>query len=143
MKLVREHINEKFTEDSDSVADMGIGMEAKVEKFRKEHVPKSENISIEVLTSACLLNRLDIIEYLIINNPLLINKHDSMGETPLTWAIFKKHIDVVKYLLENGADPELPNLATNTTPMRTALESFKPDQNIINLLNTYISKNKK
>jgi hypothetical protein len=26
MKLVKEHINEKFTEDSDPVADMGIGV---------------------------------------------------------------------------------------------------------------------
>ena len=33
MKLVREHINEKFTEDSDPIEDMGIGLKAKIEKW--------------------------------------------------------------------------------------------------------------
>ena len=29
MKIVREHINEKFTEDSDPISDMGIGIDKK------------------------------------------------------------------------------------------------------------------
>ena len=33
MKLVREHINEKFTEDSDPIHDMGIGMLNQIKKF--------------------------------------------------------------------------------------------------------------
>ena len=33
MKLVREHINEKFTEDSDPVADMEIGSKYLIHKW--------------------------------------------------------------------------------------------------------------
>lgn len=33
MKLVREHINEKFTEDSDPIHDMGIGITRKIKKW--------------------------------------------------------------------------------------------------------------
>ena len=32
MKLVREYLNEKFTEDSDPIRDMGIGLLAELEK---------------------------------------------------------------------------------------------------------------
>ena len=36
MKIVREHINEKFTEDSDPIRDMGIGIDNVVQQFLKE-----------------------------------------------------------------------------------------------------------
>jgi hypothetical protein len=34
MKLVREHINEKFIEDSDPIRDMGIGIYGKPKNFK-------------------------------------------------------------------------------------------------------------
>ena len=33
MKLVREHINEKFTDDSDPIKDMGIGKRCQIKKW--------------------------------------------------------------------------------------------------------------
>ena len=36
MKIVREHINEKFVEDSDPIKDMGIGIDHAVQHFLKE-----------------------------------------------------------------------------------------------------------
>jgi hypothetical protein len=36
MKLVREHINEKFTEDGDPITDMGIGIDQMVKEFEKD-----------------------------------------------------------------------------------------------------------
>ena len=36
MKLVREHINEVFTDDSDPIRDMGIGMIHKIEKWLED-----------------------------------------------------------------------------------------------------------
>jgi hypothetical protein len=35
MKLIREHINEKFIEDSDPIADMGIGLLSDLDEFVK------------------------------------------------------------------------------------------------------------
>lgn len=37
MKLVREHIYEKFTQDSDPVSDMGIGLKVKLEKLLRDN----------------------------------------------------------------------------------------------------------
>jgi len=37
MKIVREHINEKFSEDSDPVHDMGIGLEGKMREELKNY----------------------------------------------------------------------------------------------------------
>jgi len=42
MKLVREHINEKFTEEGDSIQDMGIGIDGLIEKYKKK-IAKSRN----------------------------------------------------------------------------------------------------
>jgi len=36
VKIVREHINEKFKEDSDPIRDMGIGIDKVVEQFKKD-----------------------------------------------------------------------------------------------------------
>ena len=36
MKLVREHINEKFTDESDPIKDMGIGLIHKIEEWLDE-----------------------------------------------------------------------------------------------------------
>ena len=40
MKIIREHINEKFTEDSDPVEDMGIGLYIKHNFYSYEDVAK-------------------------------------------------------------------------------------------------------
>lgn len=37
IKLVREYINEKFSEESDSIHDMGIGKPALIHKWMKKH----------------------------------------------------------------------------------------------------------
>ena len=46
MKLVREHINEKFTDDSDPIKDMGIGIRHKIEEWLKEYDKKVINYRI-------------------------------------------------------------------------------------------------
>lgn len=40
MNIIREHINEKFTENSDSIHDMGIGLKFQIEKRYKKVVEK-------------------------------------------------------------------------------------------------------
>jgi hypothetical protein len=38
MKLVRESLNEKFTDVSDPIKDMGIGLRHKIKEFMEEHM---------------------------------------------------------------------------------------------------------
>ena len=66
MKLVREHINEKFTEDSDPVADMEIGAKHLIHKwFESVRVDRSkytidDNLNIKVKGDLNLYNITDI-----------------------------------------------------------------------------------
>jgi hypothetical protein len=52
MKLVKEHINEKFTEDSDPIYDMGIGIRKKIfdwlEENNIENYKINKNLTINV-----------------------------------------------------------------------------------------------
>jgi len=58
VKLVREHINEKFTEESDPIEDMGIGIKAKIKKWCKEmwidFYYINDNLTIDVTDSVDL-----------------------------------------------------------------------------------------
>jgi hypothetical protein len=55
MKLVKEHINEKFTEDGDPIRDMGIGLKHLVKKWLEEqNIEKyriNKDLTIDVLTN--------------------------------------------------------------------------------------------
>ena len=43
-----------------------------------------------------------------------VNVADRMGNTPLMLAVIDDHVDVVKYLLSNGADPKRKNKVGET-----------------------------
>lgn len=47
MKLVREHINEKFTKDSDPIRDMGIGIQQLVDQFKKDLYEEAPFLELE------------------------------------------------------------------------------------------------
>jgi hypothetical protein len=86
MKLVREHINEKFTEDSDPIADMGIGSKYLIHKwFESIGMDRSkytidDNLNIEVKGD------LDLYETDITKLPdnLRIEGYLDLRRTPIT-----------------------------------------------------------
>ena len=51
MKLVREHINESFKEDSDPISDMGIGFDS---LFKITFLPNGGYYSIDSKKFSCL-----------------------------------------------------------------------------------------
>ena len=117
MKLVREHINEKFTEDSDSVTDMNIGMEAKLKKFIDEN-GVSDTRPVELLMDVIIGNNIDLVEYLLNKYPENINKHNKNGDTALIWAVYEANLDIVKLLLKYGANPnQHEKTLTGRTPI--------------------------
>eukprot|EP01133_Synstelium_polycarpum_P009025 gene9025-10585_t len=56
----------------------------------------------------------------------LINETDDNGNTALHWACYRKHIDVVKYLVSKGADTDIPNTEQHQTPLHWACISGDP-----------------
>jgi len=104
MKLVREHIFEKFTEDSDPIQDMGIGMMKKIKDFINE-IPWADDINEEEYLAVCAeYGKVDFVKYLLKSghDP---NFHKSWA---LRMAALIGQTEIVKILLEAGADPR-PN----------------------------------
>jgi ankyrin repeat protein len=106
MKLIREHINEKFIEDGDPIHQMGIGL---IDQLKKEYIKDNsydwykitpENITLEDLLEFCLPKNkygLDVIEALISAG---VNLNDKDHEY-LRYAVLRG-MDFMKFLLDKG-----------------------------------------
>jgi len=97
IKIVREHINEKFTEDSDPIHDMGIGYRRFIEKWLKEH---------------------DINDY-IINNDLTIDLDHSLS------FYFEPTSNLPKYIQFNHVNGEVNLTSTGVTSLRGFPKTIK------------------
>lgn len=64
----------------------------------------------------------------------IVNKQDINGWTPLHEATRGGHLDVVKYLIENGADPNVTTGADGGTALWWAKQTHKDDHPIIEFL---------
>lgn len=67
---------------------------------------------------------LRMVKALIKRNPNLVFSKDDRGATPLFWAAFYGHLDVVEFLLANGADVNARD-DHGETPLTTAVNAHK------------------
>lgn len=109
MKLVREHINEKFTKDSDSIADMGIGLITAIRKYlRNKNYSDDFNDSEKAYTALSKLiedKKLDFVEYLLKHNILKMSRNDFRNVLANT--AFVHAWDVCKLLVEYGVNLDM------------------------------------
>ncbi len=68
------------------------------------------------------LGNVDKLKSLLAKNTININKPDYKKDTALLIAIQKNKIDAVKFLLENGADPNYQR-PDSITPLRSAIDN--------------------
>jgi len=154
MKLVKEYINEKFTDESDPIKDMGIGIDEQIKKFMKNDIEEYDedsdatttNINI-ILGYAIAYEKEDFVKYLLnkgadINNSYVFKwflfacKYEHLQmvkllikyafnihgnevanyEKGLRIAIINNNINIVKILVEAGADIH----AINDRPIKLA-----------------------
>ena len=59
------------------------------------------------LSYAVLSGELTQVKEQLKANPEELNQIDTWGWTPLLWATLKQYVPIVKYLLANGADPNI------------------------------------
>lgn len=109
-------VNEKFSEKSDPIHDMGIGAIKKIETWAKTGQRKesydtfnayydSYNI-YEILLSICIVfNKLDYAEFLLKNYRNKINI-SGRNETFLRLAVFNHKFRIAKLLIDYGASLE-------------------------------------
>ncbi|KAI3871162.1 hypothetical protein MKW98_015062 [Papaver atlanticum] len=73
----------------------------------------------------------EVLKYLIKEIKLDVNVKDNSGVTPLSWAAIEGHYAAVEYLLEMGANPEMPD-NSNCTPLHHS--AMKGHKDVIPLL---------
>ncbi|MDE7273001.1 MAG: ankyrin repeat domain-containing protein [Lachnospiraceae bacterium] len=75
-----------------------------------------------MLLQACKNNQKNVVLTFLKRGDVDVNKRDESGNTPLIYACLKSARDLVKLLLDNGADVSLGN-QKNRTPLHFAAES--------------------
>jgi deoxyhypusine synthase len=109
MRLVPEHINEKFSEDSDPIRDLGIGINLeRIKKWMHENTEYSSSYEEYILAICTQYGKKDYIDYLIDYLGHDINERDSLA---LRVAIFdyKKYNregneeEMIEFLINKGA----------------------------------------
>ena len=117
MKLVKEHINEKFTEESDPIQDMSIGIGGLLKQWANERrLPTITKLNLENLLIYCIdIDEIDFVKYLLKNkkvDPDAKKRRADVG-SPLRWAMTnqqKNSLQMVKLLIDAGANPTYANL---------------------------------
>lgn len=125
--IVKESLNEKFKEDSDSIYDLGIGLKSEIEKWLATNHPKRHinwnNIgdinTIFALASAEGKNI--YIEYLL----SLDANIDYLDCVPLRNAAFNGHIETIILLIKKGANLEHAILKSKARTTRDNLLIIK------------------
>jgi len=131
----KKWVNEKFTEESDPVQDMGIGIEHAIKEFIDNAIKKyGQSILVNVYEQIqyCVQKgKVEFVDYLIkklspepsqylsgavIYNQievikLLIEKYkvDPNSIDAIGWIMMYKRTAILKYFLENGLDPNYQN----------------------------------
>jgi ankyrin repeat protein len=89
---------------------------------------------IEALMDAIINSELEKVKELVTEEN--VNQKDDLGNTPLMVAVQYMEVDIIQYLLDKGADPQIEDdLGISSLMMASESEN----QEIINLLNSHTS----
>ena len=102
--FIKRSLNEKFTEESDPVQDLGIGMEKVLKEYIEkdlENHPKYRRIPCRLLSACAIRNNYDLVKYLIKNKKVDVKCNDHLA---LRSCAYPKNYEMCKFLIELGED---------------------------------------
>lgn len=120
---LKECINEKFTQNSDPISNLNIGIKAKLLNWLKEYSEnKPDRICVgtdisnfewgalngynALLCFCAEENKFEFVKYLI--EAKLISNIEYSDNLAIRWAAARGNVHMIKFLIENGADPNKP-----------------------------------
>jgi len=92
----------------------------------------SWGVETNALHVASKYAKTEILDVILATGEFDINDFDEDGETALHFALHAKNVTTARHLLENGADPTIPN-NVGITPFHTAAERVHEPYNILDL----------
>jgi len=132
MSIVREHIYEKFVEDSDPITDMGIGMKHQIKKWIETETGYKYKEK-DLLWICAGEGKIEFVKYLLDTEADVHADNDHA----LRSASYNGHTDVVKLLLDAGANVH----AAGYQALQWAI-NYKHDD-VVKILQDHIAKEKK
>jgi len=124
-----KNISEKFIQDSDPIADMGIGMKAQLKKWIETETNYIYNEN-DLLWICAEAGKTEFVKYLLDAGA---DVH-AIDDYALRWASNNGHADVVKLLLDAGADVHADN------DHALQLASYNGHTDVVNILKNHIAK---
>ena len=107
MKIVREHINEKFAEESDPIHDMGIGMQNQLDLFFKKYNVDSKISTFKLLELLAKHNEQNLIDFILDSKNIDINTvYPEQYGLILSNITFEENWNIGKHLIKKGANLE-------------------------------------
>uniref|UniRef100_A0A3B5AH39 Uncharacterized protein n=1 Tax=Stegastes partitus TaxID=144197 RepID=A0A3B5AH39_9TELE len=76
------------------------------------------------LHHAAKLGNLEIVSMLLETGQVDVNAQDSGGWTPIIWAAEHKHVDVIKSLLNRGADVSINDKVTSKNSYKSPITRY-------------------
>jgi len=132
-KYIDDILNEKFTDESDPIYDMGIGINMKMIKNYFKSIGSSDEPLNNYLYLCAKDGKTIFVEYLI-GKGYDIHAYDDVA---IRWACKHNHIKVVKLLLDAGADIH----SRGNEGIEYAREH--KDKTLYNMIRKYIAKEKR
>jgi hypothetical protein len=132
MKLIKEHINEKFKEDVDPISAMDIGMIRVIRDFIKKLYPDIHTETFEystILRSCAIHDKYDFVDYLLDKGFVDINEDD---EGLLRVIVFHQNYDMAKHLISKGANLEKAIQYSKKVKELTTTHNFRYFQQLLN-----------
>jgi Ankyrin repeats (3 copies) len=104
-------LNEKFTDESDPIHDMGIGIKHQYEKWAERHLSGKEYYTMTALIVAVDEKEYDFVKYLLAVANLDLNKRETFHDrgTVLRYAAARNDVKMLKLLIDAGANPNYVN----------------------------------
>ena len=89
-------------------------------------------MSFEKIESAIKKDKMKEVKKLVAEDPSIVNVKNATGDTPLFVAVHEQHLDIIQFLIDNGANVNNKNTKDGWTALHIAC--YLKDANIVKLL---------
>jgi len=143
--IIREHIYEKFINDSDPIFDMNIGLMHEIRKYCQDRDPNLNTLE-EFLLHCVNTRKHKYVKYLLDKGAnvhtgnIAFTDYNKNDDIPMRYAIFNHDLKMVKLLLKYGASIKIA--LDDISDIEYFIHSYNIKENVelANIIRKYFNK---